>query len=263
MIILIKWRKYLVNQYVQNLELKLSEKPYNHSFIKNYSFNEEEQIYLDSKFNLNQFLDSTTPLIDLMQLDQLDLVNHLLNDSSIQVDPNQEKQDLTLFICFVKYYLNIRLDELSRRYLDFQDEILSLFFKGYKVEKQDFEFMKHFKAHKDSRQLQYIMFASYALKLADSNLILVMIKHMELITSLTIIKTGKHIGFHRTKERQILKSTESSSPYQREIINYITKFKKTEFEAIKIKLLEGLRNKHVVIKDKKLRFILDRLIYWN
>ena len=70
----------------------------------------------------------------------------------------------------------------------------------------------------------------YALKLADPSLILVMIKHMDLISSLSIIKTGKHIGFHKTMERQILNLTESSSAYQNEIIKYITSQKKTAFE---------------------------------
>ncbi|GAA0762845.1 hypothetical protein [Psychroflexus lacisalsi] len=241
------------------MELKLLDKSYNHRFIKDYSFNKEEQSYLDSKFNLSRFMDSETPLIDLMQKGQRDLVNHFLYDSSIMVDPNEEKQDLRLFICFVQHYLSIRLEELSRRYIVFQDGIMRLFFKGYKVKEQDFEFMKQFNAYKDSRQLQYIMLASYALKLADPSLILVMIKNIELMTSLTIIKTGKHIGFYKTTERQILK-TRSSSPYQREIINYITKFKKTEFEDIKNKLLEGLRNKHVMIEDKRLRYIINRLI---
>jgi hypothetical protein len=91
---------------------------------------------------------------------------------------------------------------------------------------------------KDSRQLQYIMFASYSLKLADSRLI---IKNMRLITSLTIIKTGKHIGFYKTSEWQIVKSTESISASSKEIISYISKHKKTEFESLKIKLQEELR----------------------
>ena len=181
MIILIKWRKYILDNYVQNIELKLLDKPYNHGLIKDFSFNQEEQTYLDSKFNLNQFLDSKTPLIDLMQKGQIDLVHHFLNDTSIKVDANEEKQDLTLFNCLVKHYLNISLDELRRWYLDFQDEILNLFSNGYKVKVQDFEFMKQLKAHNDSRQLQYIMFASYSLKLADPSLILVMIINIAVI----------------------------------------------------------------------------------
>ena len=257
---MLKWRQFLDDRYVQNLELKLSCKPYDHKFIKNFSFDQEEQKYLESKFNLNHFLDSETPLIDLMLNGEIGLVNHFLNNSSINVDCNEQKEELTLFICYVKHYLSIRLDELSPRYLDFEDEILRLFMKDYQVKKQDFEFMKQFKAHKDSRQLQYIMFASYSLKLADPRLIIVMIKNMRLIINLTIIKKGKHIGFYKTSERQILKSTESSSAYSNEIISYISKHKKTEYESLKIKLQEELRNIHERINDPWLFAIIKRLI---
>lgn len=83
---------------------------------------------------------------------------------------------------------------------------------------------------------------------------------MRLITSLAIIKTGKHIGFYKTSERQIVKSTESSSAYSNEVITYISKHKKTEYESLKIKLQEELRNIHERINDPKLLTIIKRLI---
>ena len=86
-------------------------------------------------------------------------------------------------------------------------------------------------------------------------------KHIELITSLSIIKTGKHIGFHRNLERQIFKSIKSNSAYQNEIIKYITTQNKIVFEGLKNKIQDNLRNKHELIEDEKLRYIINILIY--
>jgi hypothetical protein len=72
-----------VDSYIHNLKLKLLDKPYNHRFVKNFNFNEEEQAYLNSLFNLNHFLDTDTPLIHLMNKGHLVLVSHLLNFSKI------------------------------------------------------------------------------------------------------------------------------------------------------------------------------------
>ncbi|WP_051007936.1 hypothetical protein [Psychroflexus torquis] len=60
--------------------------------------------------------------------------------------------------------------------------------------------------------------------------------HIRLITSLTCIKTGKHAGFYKTVEKQVIESTQNSSAFQNEIIDYISKSRKTEFKAIEIKL---------------------------
>jgi hypothetical protein len=86
---LIKWRKYIVENYVKNFDLKLSGNPYDQEFIIDFSFNTEEQEYLDSLFYLNEFLKSNTPLIDMMHKDQIKLVSHLINFSAIKVDVNQ------------------------------------------------------------------------------------------------------------------------------------------------------------------------------
>ena len=86
---MIKWRKYIVENYAKNFELKVSGNPYDQEFIIDFSFNKEEQEYLDSLFNLNEFLKSNTPLIDLMDEDQIKLVSHLINFSAIKVDVNQ------------------------------------------------------------------------------------------------------------------------------------------------------------------------------
>jgi hypothetical protein len=249
-----------VESYVHNLKLKLEDKPYDHGFIKNFNFNEEEQAYLNSLFNLDQFLDKDTPLIHLMNKGYTGLVSHLLNFSKIRVDVNETKLNQTLFVCFTTHFLSLPLEELSRNYLNYQNEISHLFINGYQVKEDDFKFIKQFKARKDSRQLQYIMFASYALKLAEPNLIKVLMDHIRLFTSLTCIKTGKHIGFYKTIEKQVLESTQNSSAFQNEIINYISKNKKTEFKAIENKLLEMRRSKYEVIEDPQLREVLKRLI---
>jgi hypothetical protein len=249
-----------VESYVHNLKLKLQEKPYDHGFVKNFNFNEEEQAYLNSLFNLNQFLDTDTPLIHLMDKGHIELVSHLLNFSKIRLDVNEVKLNQTLFICFTTHFLSLPLDELSRNYLNYQNEILHLFINGYQVKEEDFKFIKQFKARKGSRQLQYIMFASYILKLAEPRLIYILMVHIRLFTSLTCIKTGKHIGFYKTIEKQVIESTQNSSAFQNEIINYISKNRKTEFKAIENKLLEMRRNKYEVIEDPQLRDVLKRLL---
>jgi len=249
-----------VDSYVHNLKLKLLDKPYDHGFVKNFNFNEEEQAYLNSLFNLDQFLDTDTPLIYLMNKGYTGLVSHLLNFSKIRVDVNEVKLNQTLFISFTSHFLNLPLEELSRNYLNYQNEISHLFINGYQVKEDDFKFIKQFKASKDSRQLQYIMFASYTLKLAEPSLIYVLTNHIRLFTSLTCIKTGKHIGFYKKIEKQVLESTQNSSAFQNEIISYISKNRKTEFKAIENKLLEMRRNKYEVIEDPQLREVLNRLI---
>jgi hypothetical protein len=104
------------------------------------------------------------------------------------------------------------------------------------------------------------MFASYTLKLAEPRLIYMLMVHIRLFTSLTCIKTGKHIGFYKTIEKQVIESTQNSSAFQNEIINYISKNRKTEFKAIENKLLEMRRNKYEVIKNPQLRDVLKKLI---
>ena len=249
-----------MENYVHNLKLKILDKPHDHGFVKNFNFNEEEQAYLNSLFNLDQFLDTDTPLILLMSKGYTGLVSHLLNFSKIRVDVNEIKLNQTLFVCFTTHFLNLPLEELSRNYLNYQNEISHLFINGYQVKEDDFKFIKQFKARKDSRQLQYIMFASYTLKLAEPSLIYVLTNHIRLFTSLTCIKTGKHIGFYKTIEKQVLESTQNSSAFQNEIINYISKNRKTEFKAIEKKLLEMRRNKYEVIKNPQLRDVLKKLI---
>jgi hypothetical protein len=248
-----------VESYVHNLKLKLLNEPYDHGFIKNFNFNEEEQAYLNFLFNLDQFLDKDTPLIHLMNKGYTELVSHLLNFSKIRVDVNEVKLNQTLFVCFTAHFLSLPLDELSKHYLDYQNEILHLFINGYQVKEDDFKFIKQFKASKDSRQLQYIMFASYTLKLAEPSLIYVLTNHIRLFTSLTCIKTGKHIGFYKTIEKQVIVSTQNSSAFQNEFISYISNNRKTEFKAIEDKLLEMRRNKYEVIGDPQLSDVIRRL----
>ena len=84
-------------------------------------------------------------------------VSHLLNFSKIRVDVNEVKLNQTLFVCFTTHFLSQPLIELSKNYLDYQNEISHLFIKGYQVKEDDFNFIKQFKARKDSRQLQYIV----------------------------------------------------------------------------------------------------------
>jgi hypothetical protein len=80
-----------VESYVHNLKLKLEDKPYDHGFVKNFNFNEQEQAYLNSLFDINQFLDTDTPLIQLMDKGYMGLVSHLLNFSKIRIDVNEVK----------------------------------------------------------------------------------------------------------------------------------------------------------------------------
>jgi len=249
-----------VESYVHNLKLKLEDKPYDYGFIKNYNFNKEEQAFLNSLFNLDQYLDTDTPLIYLMGKGYMGLVSHLLNFSKIRVDVNEVKLNQTLCVCFTTHFLNLPLEELSRNYLTYQNEISRLFINGYDVKEDDFKFIKQFKARKDSRQLQYILFDSYTLKLAEPHLIYILMDHIRLFTSLTCLKTGKHIGFYKTIKKQVIESTQNSSAFQNEIINYISKNRKTEFKAIENKLLEMRRNKYEVIVDPQLREVLKRLI---
>jgi hypothetical protein len=249
-----------VESYVHNLKLKLLDKSYDHGFVKNFNFNEEEQAYLNSLFNLDQFLDTDTPLIHLMNKGYMGLVSHLLNFSKIREDVNEAKLNQTLFVCFTTHFLNLPLEELSRNYLTYQNEISHLFINGYQVTEDDFKFIKQFKVRKDSRQLQYILFTSYTLKLAELRLTYILMDHIRLFTSLTCIKTGKHIGFYKTIEKQVIESTQNSSAFQNEIISYISKNRKTEFKVIENKLLEMRRNKYEVIEDIQLRDVLKRLI---
>jgi hypothetical protein len=86
-----------VESYVHNLKLKLLDKSYDHGFVRNFNFNEEEQAYLNSLFNLDQFLDTDTPLIHHMNKGNTELVSHLLNFSEIKVDVNEVKLNQTLF----------------------------------------------------------------------------------------------------------------------------------------------------------------------
>jgi hypothetical protein len=104
------------------------------------------------------------------------------------------------------------------------------------------------------------MFASFTLKLGEAFKIAIMMSNIRLITCLTIIKTGKHIGFFKNAERQIIEFTRNSSAHQNEVINYITKENKKEFENVKLKLVEMRRNVSEVIEDLELRTILDELI---
>jgi len=258
---LIKWRKYIVENYAKNFELKVSGNPYDQEFIIDFSFNTEEQEYLESLFNLNEFLKSNTPLIDLMDKNQSKLVSQLINFSAIKVDVNQVRQQQTLFTCIVDYYLSLQLSELSRNYFDFQNEIQHLFKNGYYVKDSDIKFMSQFKARKDSRQLQYIMFASFTLKLGEAFKIAIMISNIRLITCLTTIKTGKHIGFFKNAERQIIEFTRNSSAHQNEVINYITKENKKEFENVKLEFLEMRRNVSEVIEDSDIKEVINRVIY--
>jgi hypothetical protein len=121
--------------------------------------------------------------------------------------------------------------------------------------------MSQFKARKDSRQLQYIMFASFTLKLGEAFKIAIMMSNIRLITCLTTIKTGKHIGFFKNAERQIIEFTRNSSAHQNEVINYITKENKKEFENVKLKLLEMRRNVSEVIEDSDIKEVINRVIY--
>lgn len=51
--------------------------------------------------------------------------------------------------------------------------------------------------------------------LLKTSLIKVLIKYLDLIISLTCIKTGNHIGFYKSIEIQIIKSTFSKSDFQK------------------------------------------------
>ncbi|MFD0930974.1 hypothetical protein ACFQ0R_00025 [Psychroflexus salinarum] len=256
---MITWRKYIVDKYVENLELSLLGKPYNSEYIHDFSFNTEEQAYLESKFNLKAFLNTETPLIALMNADKKDLVNHFLLHTEFKVSVNEVRRDQTLFTYYTGYYLSKPKADLSENYLMYQYEMTSLFSKGYMVKEQDFEFMKPYRDYTDPRQLKYIMFASYVLKLDDKNLVYSLSRHIELITSLTSVKTGKQIGFYKTVKDQILRTSLAKSAYQNEIISYIRKHRKTEYKDIEKRLLEERLNVSERIQNPELLSVLNLL----
>lgn len=256
---MIKWRKYIVDQYVKNLEFNLSDQWYDQEYLTNFNFDEEEQAYLDSRFDLNEFLNSGTPLIDILNKGKIDLACHLMNFTKIKVNVNEVKADQTLFTSCTNYFLKYPEEDLKENYLRYQEEIYHHFINGYKAKEEDFEYMKQFKGHISSRKHQYIMFASYALKLDDSQLIHSLKEHIRLITSLTCIKTGKHIGFYKSIEDQVLKSTHPKSSYQNYIISYINRNHLSDFKNLKSKLLDMRLNIHEVISDQGLKKVLSRL----
>jgi len=67
--------------------------------------------------------------------------------------------------------------------------------------------------------------------------------------------------FLKNAERQIIEFTRNSSTHQNEVINYITKENKKEFENVKLKLLEMRRNVSEVIEDSDIKEIINRVIY--
>jgi hypothetical protein len=244
---------------VLNLENKILDKPYDWKCIQHYDFDEKETSYLKSKFDLEYCLATTTPLIELFNRDKSDLAIFILHQNNIEFIFNEETPDQTLFICFLDYYLSLPDDELKKNFWDYTDEILNLFANNYLVKPQDFEFVKQFKACVDPRKLQYVLFASYALRLKHYSLIKALEKDINLITNLTCIKTEKHIGFNKSIEDQVLKTSDGKSHHQNTIIDFITKHKKVNFEDLKNRLLEKRLNIYERVSDESLRSVLSRL----
>lgn len=257
---MIEWRKYIVDNYVLNLENKILDKPYDWKCIHHYDFDDEEKTYLRSKFDLEDCIASTTPIIELFNRDKFDLAIHILHQNKIEVNINEETADQTLFTCVLDHYLSLPKDELKKNFWDYAHEILHLFANGYLVKLQDFEFVKQFRACTEPKKLQYILFASYTLKLKRYGLIRALEKDIDLITSLTCIKTEKHIGFYKSIEDQILITSDGKSHYQNTIIDFITKNKKVNFEGLKNRLLKERLNIYERVSDQSLRTVLSKLV---
>jgi hypothetical protein len=102
----------------------------------------------------------------------------------------------TLFICFIRFYLSQDNQDLKENYLDFENQILLLYRRGYSPKTEDKAFIKSQDYKSDSRGLKYLLLASYSLKLDDFTYILVLLcRHMNLITCLACLKNDLNIGF--------------------------------------------------------------------
>jgi hypothetical protein len=154
---------------------------------------------------------------------------------------NEIYKGQTLFICFIRYYLSQDNQYLKENYLDFENQILLLYRRGYSAKTEDKAFIKSQDYKSDSRRLKYLLLASYSLKLDDFTFIQALCCHMNLITCLASLKNDLNIGFYNSFDIQITKLTRFRSDYQNEIINYIRNSSEEHYKAYDITQIESNR----------------------
>jgi hypothetical protein len=81
---------------------------------------------------------------------------------------------------------------------------------------------------------------------------------MDLITCLACLKNDINIGNYKTLDL-LIKATIRWSDYQNEIIDYIKKTRKTQYDYLAKKLTEERRSISEKITDPNLRVVLKRL----
>jgi hypothetical protein len=93
-----------------------------------------------------------------------------------------------LFISLLRHYLSQDNQDLKENHLDFENQILFLYRRDYSAKTEAKAFNKSQDYKSDSRQLKYLLFVSYSLKLDDFTLIQVLCCHMNLIDCLSCLK---------------------------------------------------------------------------
>jgi hypothetical protein len=253
-----KWKKYIIDNYIKNLKLCCLDKQHDYNYIKLFDFTEEELKLINSEVKLESILETDKPLLYLLESGRIDFVVYILHSNYLKFDINETDQDKTLFISFVGYYLSQPPEDFKENYLDFEDRILLLFRRGYAIKNEDKDFIIAQKHISDPRHLKHLLFASYALKLNNLKLIYALRNHMDLITCLACLKNDINIGNYKTLDL-LIKATIRWSDYQNEIIDYIKKTRKTQYDYLAKKLTEERRSISEKITDPNLRVVLKRL----
>jgi hypothetical protein len=256
---LIKWRKYIVDNYIKNIKLCCLGQTYDLNYIKAFGFNQDELSIVNSKLDLAEILETESLLLKLFAQGNIELVFHLLYSNFLEFNVNEIQDEKTLFTYYLDYYLIQDNEDLKRNYLDFENRILLLYMRGYKAKAEDKASVKSKNFKSDPRRLKYLLFVSYSLKLDDLNSIHVLIRHMNLITCLACLKNDMNIGFYKSIEIQINKIIHRSD-YQTEIINYIRSNKKIQYKALEDKLLESRLSVSDKVIDRDLREVVEILI---
>jgi hypothetical protein len=134
-------------------------------------FDEEGLDYMNSNIGLIKLFKTEAPLIKLFEIGNIKLVIHVLYSNYLKYSVNEMDKRQTLFISLLRHYLSQDNQNLKENYLDFENQILLLYRKGYSAKTEDKAFIKPQDYKSDSRQLKYLLLASYMLKLDDFTLI--------------------------------------------------------------------------------------------
>ena len=233
---------------------------HDYNYIKQYDFTEEELKLINFEINLESILETDQPLLYLLESGRIDFVVYLINTNYLKFDVNETDQDKTAFISIVDYYLSQPAEDFKKNYLDFENRIILLFRRGYTIKNEDKDFIKAQKHITDPRHLKHLLFASYALKLNSLKSIFTLRHHMDLITCLACIKNDINIGNYKSLDL-LVKATIRRNDYQNEMIDYIKKSRKTQYNYLAKKLTDERRNINEKISDPDLRTVLKTLFY--